>query len=154
MKKYIIYTIVFLGLCLSYQHSQAQRLKYFSVDFNNIKARVWNDTIMLHKLQLTGTDQLGQTISGTITLSMCNCYCDSLWDAWPDCYPDCFMGNGGMEILDPTSGYSSTSSSGIPELPSGRRLRGRGTLYIEKMSNGQELSTPFALPVNYNLTVN
>lgn len=153
MKKHILIPIALLAFFFSSQgQTQAQTLQYFNVNFDFKRSRIFNDTMLVFQLRVEGQSAQGNSLIGEVVLNLCNCYCDSLWDAWPDCYPNCFTGNGGLEILTPDS-FSSSSGGTVPSLPSGGRLKGRGMLAIKRMEGGQELDTPFLLPVSYKVSV-
>jgi len=137
--------IAALFLLAFFPDTHAQELKHVFVNFENFRNRVFNDTMLIHKLSFVGTSDQGESLTGFITLSMCNCYCDSLWDAWPDCYPDCFKGNGTLGYIEPTTTFSS-SDGGSPG-----PLKGRGTLGIKQMEGGIVREQEFMLPVKYTI---
>lgn len=139
--------ILLLFACIISCNLKAQEFKQAVVNFDLIGSKVFNDTILFHKLRVEGTTNEGASIVGTISLSLCSCYCDSLWDAWPDCYPNCFQGNGTLGYIEPSTSFSSSGGGTI----SG--LKGRGSLGIKQMEGGKLREEEFLLPVKYNLEI-
>ncbi|MEL7532201.1 MAG: hypothetical protein AAFN10_12865, partial [Bacteroidota bacterium] len=121
---------------------------------------VFNDTILfqINRIKTAGNDfrylmtfqavePSGVTAkSGTIILSMCNCYCDSLWDAWPSEVNGGPM-VGGTATLDYIGGNGGGGGNIGAGIGSGLPQRQRGRINIWQMPGSFLRPDTFTLPV-------
>lgn len=143
MSKKIIFSLLLIGLGFT-SSLQAQSVFNDTMLFQINRIKTTNNGFRYLMTFQTVEPSGVQIKTGTIVLSMCNCYCDSLWDAWPSEVVGGPM-TGGTATLDYIGGSGGGSIGG--GIGSGLPQRQRGRINIWQMPGSFLRTEPFTLPV-------